>query len=142
MRKMMAVAVAALTFGAGALTAAPADAREWKRGGWQGDAPRHYGKFNNGPRYGNQGPRYGKHGPRYGRYYGGGPRYGWGYRGYSDGALAAGIIGGIAAGALIGGAAQADSGGSAYSYCAQRYRSYDPASGTYLSYDGNRYPCP
>lgn len=27
-------------------------------------------------------------------------------------------------------------------YCAQRYRSYDPASGTYLNYDGNRYPCP
>ena len=26
--------------------------------------------------------------------------------------------------------------------CAQRYRSYDPASGTYLSYDGNRYACP
>ena len=28
------------------------------------------------------------------------------------------------------------------SYCAQRYRSYDPASGTYLGYDGQRYPCP
>jgi hypothetical protein len=27
-------------------------------------------------------------------------------------------------------------------YCAQRYKSYDPASGTYLNYDGNRYPCP
>lgn len=26
--------------------------------------------------------------------------------------------------------------------CAQRYRSYDPASGTYLAYDGNRYACP
>jgi hypothetical protein len=28
------------------------------------------------------------------------------------------------------------------SYCAQRYRSYDPASGTYLGYDGERHPCP
>jgi hypothetical protein len=27
------------------------------------------------------------------------------------------------------------------SACAQRYRSYDPASGTYLGYDGNRHPC-
>ncbi len=28
------------------------------------------------------------------------------------------------------------------SYCAQRYRSYDPASGTYLGFDGFRHPCP
>ncbi|CCD86452.1 conserved hypothetical protein [Bradyrhizobium sp. ORS 285] len=28
------------------------------------------------------------------------------------------------------------------SYCARRYRSYDPASGTYLGYDGLRHPCP
>jgi hypothetical protein len=27
------------------------------------------------------------------------------------------------------------------SYCAQRYKSYDPASGTYLGYDGLRHPC-
>jgi len=27
-------------------------------------------------------------------------------------------------------------------YCAQRYRSYDPASGTFLGYDGMRHPCP
>ncbi len=26
-------------------------------------------------------------------------------------------------------------------YCAQRYRSWDPASGTYLGYDGQRHPC-
>lgn len=32
--------------------------------------------------------------------------------------------------------------GDAASYCAQRYRSYDPASGTYLGYDGLRHPCP
>jgi len=28
------------------------------------------------------------------------------------------------------------------SYCAARFRSYDPASGTYLGYDGLRHPCP
>ena len=28
------------------------------------------------------------------------------------------------------------------SYCAQRYRSWDPASGTYLGFDGMRHPCP
>jgi hypothetical protein len=35
-----------------------------------------------------------------------------------------------------------DVGGDAATYCAQRYRSYDPASGTYLGYDGLRHPCP
>ena len=27
-------------------------------------------------------------------------------------------------------------------YCEQRYKSYDPASGTFLGYDGLRHPCP
>jgi hypothetical protein len=27
-------------------------------------------------------------------------------------------------------------------YCMQRFKSYDPASGTYLGYDGKRHPCP
>ena len=30
----------------------------------------------------------------------------------------------------------------AVAYCAQRYRSYDPASGTFLGFDGLRHPCP
>lgn len=33
-------------------------------------------------------------------------------------------------------------GGDDAGYCAQRYRSYDPSSGTYLGYDGLRHPCP
>jgi hypothetical protein len=33
-------------------------------------------------------------------------------------------------------------GGDGAGYCAQRYRSYDPASGTFLGYDGVRHPCP
>jgi hypothetical protein len=32
--------------------------------------------------------------------------------------------------------------GGDVAYCQQRYRSYDPASGTYLGYDGLRHPCP
>jgi BA14K-like protein len=32
--------------------------------------------------------------------------------------------------------------GNAVAYCMQRYRSYDPGSGTYLGYDGYRHPCP
>jgi len=28
------------------------------------------------------------------------------------------------------------------SYCAARFHSYDPRSGTYLGYDGQRHPCP
>ncbi|RZN17887.1 BA14K family protein, partial [Bradyrhizobium sp. Leo121] len=33
-------------------------------------------------------------------------------------------------------------GGGDVAYCQQRYKSYDPASGTYLGYDGQRHPCP
>ncbi len=32
--------------------------------------------------------------------------------------------------------------GSSDGYCARRFRSYDPASGTYLGYDGYRHACP
>jgi len=33
-------------------------------------------------------------------------------------------------------------GGDTAGYCASRYRSYDPATGTFLGYDGLRHPCP
>ena len=36
----------------------------------------------------------------------------------------------------------ADAGGGDVGYCQQRFRSYDPASGTYLGFDGLRHPCP
>lgn len=75
--------------------------------------------------------RHGYHGGYYGH-----------RRGY--GGTAAGVGIGLAAGALIGGAiasSQAQAQQNA-AYCSQRYRSYDPASGTYLNRDGNRYPCP
>ena len=32
--------------------------------------------------------------------------------------------------------------GDLVAYCEQTYRSYDPASGSYLGYDGLRHPCP
>ena len=35
-----------------------------------------------------------------------------------------------------------DEGGDSPTYCASRFRSYDPTSGTYLGYDGLRHPCP
>jgi BA14K-like protein len=78
--------------------------------------------------------------------------YGHRHHGYSP--WGAGIAG-FAAGALIGGAlaprpygyyygepAYAYAPDDAEAYCEQRFRSYDPRSGTYLGYDGRRHPCP
>lgn len=66
--------------------------------------------------------------PYYGPGYGYAPGYGYGYgpRYYSEPVVVAPGYGG----------------GDAEAYCMRRYRSYDPASGTYLNNDGNRYPCP
>lgn len=83
--------------------------------------------------------RRGHRGPGF-RHHGGYHRHGYG-RGYGGGAA---VIGGLAAGAIIGGAianSQARA-GDADAYCSQRFKSYDPASGTYLGYDGNRHACP
>jgi hypothetical protein len=73
----------------------------------------------------------------------GGHRHHHGYHRRHYGAGAA-VLGGLAAGAIVGGAianSQARA-NDAVAYCAQRYRSYDAASGTYLGFDGNRHPCP
>ena len=65
-----------------------------------------------------------------------------------DGGAAA--LFGLAAGAIIGGAVSGAANGGAVVVsgddewlraCSQRYRSFDPASGTYLGYDGQRHPC-
>lgn len=67
-----------------------------------------------------------------------GGRGGW--NGGGDGAgVAAGIIGGLLLGTIIANEAQRSHG---VDYCIQRYRSYDPSSGTYLGYDGLRHGCP
>ncbi len=33
-------------------------------------------------------------------------------------------------------------GGNGTTYCEQRFKSFDPISGTYLGFDGMRHPCP
>src|SRR5690348_1963651 len=38
--------------------------------------------------------------------------------------------------------APAYGGPDAVAYCAQRYRSYDPRTGTFVGLDGHRHPCP
>jgi hypothetical protein len=95
----------------------------------------------------------------YGRGYGG--RYygrGYGYGGAAAGAIVGGaILGGLlaapyyAAPYYYGGGpyypgpgyyAYGSAPGDAVAYCMQRFRSYDPRSGTYLGNDGYRHPCP
>jgi hypothetical protein len=68
---------------------------------------------------------------------------GWGGRGRGDGNLGAAIGIGIGA-AVIGGAIAAGEAQrqNSVNYCMQRFRSYDPRSGTYLGNDGARHPCP
>ena len=53
-------------------------------------------------------------------------------------------LGALAAGAIIGSAIASSqaSASNADAYCSQRFKSYDPASGTYLGYDGDRHACP
>ncbi|MFN3349123.1 BA14K family protein [Pseudorhodoplanes sp.] len=87
-----------------------------------------------------------------GRYYRGGRHYGYrGYRG-RDAAIAGGIIGGLALGAAIAGAAAAPPPPVVYApaygaradwiaYCSSKYRSFNPATGLYLGYDGQYHPC-
>jgi hypothetical protein len=85
--------------------------------------------------------------------------YGRGYygRGYGRGA-GWGVGAGLLGGAIIGGMLAAPYyygpgpysdpgydpgyGGDAVAYCMQRFKSYDPRSGTYLGNDGFRHPCP
>jgi len=82
---------------------------------------------------------------QYRHWHGGGPRYGYrgGYHHHHGGGNGAAIIGGLAAGAIIGGAiaaSQAKANNDAY--CSQRFRSYDPATGTYIAKGGVRRSCP
>ena len=84
-------------------------------------------------------------------YYRGRGYRGYGYRGYyrNGGAVAAGVIGGLALGAAIAGAASAPPpvayapGARAdwIAYCSSKYRSFNPATGLYLGYDGQYHPC-
>ena len=148
MRKSLLTGLAAVAIGSAALLTegtAPAAAQVINPGlakaapapevtavqyrGWRGH--RYYGR-----------PYYG---PRYGRYYYGRPYY---YRHYNPGAAAAAGVAGLAAGAIIGGAIASQNaappavrGDDWLAYCSSKYRSFDPASGTYLGYDGRRHVC-
>ncbi|WP_020185987.1 BA14K family protein [Methylopila sp. 73B] len=114
------------------------DRRRWRGGrGWGGG--RHYG----GRRHFSSRRYYGGR-----RHYGGRRYYGrryYGRRYYRDrdyGGYAAAGIAGLAAGALIAGAANGRSYSRGDSYCAQRFRSYNPRTGTYTGYDGRQRACP
>jgi hypothetical protein len=91
-----------------------------------------------------------------GRVVGRGRRY---RHGYGGAALGLGIAGALIGGAIIGAtqpygyyppgyygpvyvAPAPYVGDDAVRYCMQRFRSYDPNSGTYVGYDGLRHPCP
>lgn len=101
---------------------------QWNGGGgnWHGGGWHRHGGFWPGVA---AGAAIGALGSSY-AYYGDGPYYGDGYddNSYYDDSPTVAVV--------------PDSGGDSSAYCAQRYRSYDPASGTYLGYDGLRHPCP
>jgi hypothetical protein len=70
---------------------------------------------------------------------------GWRHHGWRRGYYGPGaVVGGLAAGAIIGGAIANSEARAANNdaYCSSRFKSYDPSSGTYLGYDGDRHPCP
>jgi hypothetical protein len=70
---------------------------------------------------------------RYNVDYGTTPGYNYSPSGYNSRYYAPGGSSGYSAGYTA---------GDSSAYCKQRFRSYDPASGTYLGYDGQRHPCP
>jgi len=130
MRKVMFGAVAATVLGA-ALTTAQAAPAPASIEGFTASVPAEYSQYR----------RYG-----YGR-----PYYRRGY-GRSYGAGAAAGIAGLAAGALIGGAiantAQAAPppppatvDGRLADWCARRYRTFDPVTGTFMAPSGERLVC-
>lgn len=162
MRKMLMAVVASAAFGTVGLLAAPASAQTQgapvsdvvsalKNGQLQTDYSQYRRRVvRTGPNRVVVRDRYVRPGRGYygQRYYGGYP-YGY-YRRPNYGAAAAAGAVGLATGAIIGGAiaqqqaapVYAAPNQSAVAYCSQRFRSYDPASGTYLGYDGLRHPCP
>jgi hypothetical protein len=129
MRKLMFGAVAAAALGAAVTTAQAAPAAA-SVDGFTASVPAEYSQYR-----------------RYGR-----PYYRRGYaRGYGYGGGAAAGIAGLAAGALIAGAiansAQAAPpppatvDGRLADWCARRYRTFDPVTGTFMAQSGERLVC-
>ncbi len=86
--------------------------------------------------------------PSYGYGYGYGPYYGYGYGPYYGGGVI-GIPGDIIAGtaAAVDGFLEGPVAGPVYAgggiaACEQRFRSFDPATGTYTTYSGEQVVCP
>jgi hypothetical protein len=111
-----------LTAGSVAGVARRTGRRAYRRGAMVGGAAlgagAYYGSYGYGSGYGAYGGGYGPYG--YGSYAGGYSPYGSSYGAY---------------GSNYGG-------DNAVAYCTQRFRSYDPSSGTYLGRDGHRHACP
>ncbi|MDI4658615.1 BA14K family protein, partial [Xanthobacter autotrophicus] len=69
------------------------------------------------------------------------PGWGWGYYDNGGAWIALGVASGLALGAVAA-TAEPVYGDDAVAYCIQRFRSYNPATGTYTGYDGYQHPCP
>jgi BA14K-like protein len=100
------------------------------------------------------GPGYGYHPGYHPGPYPRGYYYGNNWNHDNNGAAVAAGIAGLAVGAIVGSAAANSSGPTYYSsgapqpwspawyqYCQNKYRSFDPGSGTFLGYDGQRHFC-
>lgn len=135
----------------------PIETVQW-RGGWGG--PGWGGPGWGGPAYGWRGygwrggwgpgyPGWGWNrpvvvGPAWGA-----PGWGWGPGGCGWGGCGWGPGAGFATGVIVGSAIAAPPPvvyaappGNAVAYCMRRFKSYNPATGTYLGYDGRRHRCP
>jgi hypothetical protein len=108
--------------------------RGWDSGGTQYGPDYEYYGPRSGSGYYQAGPGYNAGGPASGTQYGPdyddyGPRSGSGYSGSGPAYDSYAYSGG------------ANTGGDP-AYCQQRFRSFDPSSGTYMGYDGRRHQCP
>ncbi|MFG1301206.1 BA14K family protein [Xanthobacter sp. V3C-3] len=70
------------------------------------------------------------------------PGWGWGYYNNTGAWVALGVASAVAVGAAAAAANAAPVYDDAVAYCMQRFRSYNPATGTYTGYDGFQHPCP
>ena len=162
--KTLGVSTAALAIGF-SLMATPALAGQWHGGGhgggvghWHGGGGNWHGgggNWHGGGGNWHGGGWAGGGGWHGGGWYGGGG--GWYGPGWNGGcgwgncwgpAVGAAVVGGAIAAAAAssapyyGDAGPAPAGGDAVAYCQSRFKSYNPATGTYLGYDGLRHPCP
>jgi hypothetical protein len=66
------------------------------------------------------------------------------YKRYRNNDFPSGLFFGLAAGAILGSALAQPQyyGGNADSYCARKFRTYKPWTGTYTGYDGRQHRCP